>query len=193
MRRLIPLLLAALPALASTITNAQIDGFGTNIVSGSAIAYYIGSIAGDPLSISGSATATATTLGPVRDGFLEITGSGSGDFGGGTVSIGAYSFACDIYSCSPSANLNGSALPFTLGVPFQVSIDAYASAFGPGSGAIQFQFSVFEKVDFGPFTFAGASVEVLDPQVPEPATILLCGGGLALLLAGRRIRNTRKP
>ena len=132
------------------------------------------------------------TLGPVRDGFIEITGTGSGDFGGGTVSIGAYTFGCGSSGCSPSGYISGVPLSFTLGVPFQVSIDAYASALGSGSGAIQFQFSVFEKVDFGAFKLPGASVDVFDPQVPEPATLLLCGGGLALLLVGGRIRNPRK-
>ena len=195
MRRLFILLLATLPAFASTVTSAEIDGFDTTVVTGTATVSYFGDTSLDPSSISASASDISMTLGPVRPGFIQIDGGGGGEFGGGNVTIGAYSFNCDSSGCSTPGYTFGDLLPFTLGVPFQVDISAFADSFGTGSGNSYFDFSVFESVDLGfPSTpFAGASVLVYDPPaVPEPATILLCAGGLAFLAVGRRIRDMRK-
>jgi hypothetical protein len=197
MRRIILLLIATLPAFASTITNATISGLGTNTISASATAaYFSGFGNSDPGSISASALVNAMTLGPVRNGFIEITGSGSGDSGSGNGSVGSYSFGCG-FSCSPANDFNGTPLPFTLGVPFQIDVGAFASLFGQGSGTISFQFSLFES--FVPYpgfaALPGASVAIFDPPaVPEPAAILLGGTGLALLTLGRMLqRRSSRP
>ena len=194
MRRLFILLLATLPAFASTVTSAEIDGFDTTVVTGTAMVSYFGDTSLDPSSISASATATSITLGPVRPGFIEIQGWGTGEYGGGNVTIGGYSFSCSDSGCAPQGYINQADLPFTLGVPFQINVSAFANSLNDGSGNINFEFSLFESVDlgFGYAPFAGESVLVYDPPaVPEPATILLCAGGLTLLTAGRRIRQRR--
>ena len=182
MRRFIPLLFAALPAFANTIPGAEIDGFGTTVITGSAFAEYP-----SPLSVSASATAITGESGP---GFLVISGGGGGEFGGGSASIGPYSWNCNDSGCLASGFTFGNLLPFTLGVPFQLDISAFASVLGSGSGGANFTFSVFEAVNLGPYTVKGASVTITDPpDVPEPATILLASGGLALLVLVRRIRS----
>jgi|SRR5579872_3065437 len=180
MRRFIPLLFAALPAFANLIPGAEIDGFGTTVITGSAFAEYP-----SPLSVDASNTAIASGSGP---GFLVINGGGGAEFGGGSASIGPYSWSCNDLGCTTSGFTFGNPLPFTLGVPFQVDISAFAFAQGSGSGTANFTFSAFEPVTLGPFTFPGASVTIIDPpSVPEPATILLLGGGLALTVM-RRVR-----
>ena len=191
MRRLALLLIAALPAFSSTITNATLTGFETTTVSGSAIAFYFGNTSLDPNSIFASAHATGLTLGPVRSGFIEITGSGFGEFGGGNGSIGGYSFGCTA-ACSPSNYLNGTPLPFTLGVPFQIDVSAFASSLGTGSGNISFQFSLFESASFPGFAaFPGEKVVIYDPpEAPEPATLMSVGLGLFSLATVYRRRRT---
>ena len=192
MRRLFILFLATLPAFASTFTSAEIDGFDTTVVTGIATASYFGDTSLDPSSISVSTLASAITLGPVRPGFIEILGSGTSESGGGTVTIGGYSFNCSDFGCAPQSDIHQADLPFTLGVPFQVNISAFANSLNDGSSIINFKFSLFESVDLGfPFApFKGESVLVYDPPaVPEPTTVFLCAGGLALLAVGRRIRR----
>jgi len=182
MRRFIPLLFAALPAFANLVPGAEIDGFGTTVITGSALAQYPG-----PLSAGTSATAITAESGP---GFLIITGGGGGEFGGGSASIGPYSWNCNDSGCITSGFTFGDLLPFTLGVPFQVDVSAYASPLGSGSGTANFTFSVFDEFNLGPYTLKGASVTINDPpDVPEPATILLSSGGLALLAVTRRVRR----
>jgi len=174
------------PAFGNTITSAGISGLGTTTVTASATAFYTvcGLSCSDPVSISAGANANALTLGLVRDGFIEITGSGGGEFGNGSGSVDGYSFGCS-FTCIPAGYLNGSPLPFTLGVPFQVNVGAFASnSLGlEGSGDISFHFSVFESVTIPGFSsFPGASVTVYDAaSVPEPATWLLTAAGLGLL------------
>ena len=199
MRSLIALLVAGLPALATPITSAGIDGLGTTNVSASAMAFYFGGncfqCPADPFSISASASSTAFTLGPVRAGFIEIFGFGGGEFGNGSGSVGGYSFVCSL-SCSPGNYLSGTPLPFTLGVPFNVNVSAFASfPDSGGSGQIDFNFLVFESVTlfdgFGPMP--GAPVTVFDVSaVPEPATYASLGLGLlGLIWASRRRSGLR--
>jgi|GEM_PF-5269647 len=193
MRRLFILLLATLPAFASTVTSAEINGFDTTVVTGTAAVSYFGDTGLDPSSISASTMANAITLGPVRPGFIEILGLGTSESGGGTVTIGGYSFSCSDFGCAPQGEIHQADLPFTLGVPFQINISAFANSLNDGSSIVNFQFSLFESVDLG-FSFApfaSESVLVYDaPAVPEPATVFLCAGGLALLAVGRRIRRS---
>src|SRR5207244_1514162 len=154
--------------LATPITNAGIAGLGSNNVSASAMALYFGGSCfqcpADPFSISADASATVTTLGPVRAGFIEIFGFGSGEFGNGSGSVGGYSFSCSL-ACTPGNYLDGTPMPFTLGVPFEVNVSAFASfPNSGGSGQINFNFILFESVKpfegFGPIP--GGSVTVFD-------------------------------
>jgi len=182
MRRFIPLLLAALPAFANLIPGAEIDGFGTTVITGSAFAEYP-----SPLSVNTSNTAITDGSGL---GFLIINGGGGGESGGGSASIGPYSWNCTDSGCITSGFTFGKALPFTLGIPFQVDISASAFAVESGTGTANFTFSAYEAVIQGSNAFPGESVTITDPpSVPEPATILLFGGGLALLAVTRRIRR----
>jgi len=198
MHRLILLGLATLPMFATAITSADISGFDTTVITGTATVFYT-SQSGDPF-ISASASATGTTLGPVRDGFIEITALGGTESGGtANGTVGGYNLACTDYGCLPLSDFNGSTtwLPFTLGVPFQIDVSAAASSVGWGSSNIQFSFSLAESVTPIPGYGArpGALVTIYDPpaDVPEPATMLLCAGGLALLATGRRILGSGKP
>lgn len=198
MQKLIGLLLATLPAFATVVTEpAGIGGFGTTTIGAGAEVFYENPSPSDPGSLSTSAEATGLTLGPVRDGFIEITGGGGGEFGSGGGSVGPYSFGCGSASCS--GLLFGEPLPFTLGVPFTIEVGAFASSFEEGSGDIGFQFSVFESVVPAPgFPAILQSVIVYDPSsVPEPATFALMGlgfvVGLAKLHVARRARRLKQP
>jgi hypothetical protein len=187
MQKFIILLLATLPAFGTTITNAGLSGFGTTTISGNSIAFYTGVICfgcpPDPLSISADAAVTALTLGPMRAGFIEVTGSGGGEFGNGSATIDGYHFKCGDVGCLPP--FFSTPQPFTLGVPFALDVSAFASnGLGlAGSGGINFQFSLFESVVFPGFSpFPGASVIVYDASsVPEPATFSPVGVGLLWL------------
>jgi PEP-CTERM motif len=194
MRRLVTVLLATMPAFAGTVTNAAIGGFDTTTISGSANAYYI--ICGispcaDPNFISASASAIATTLGPVRNGFIQFSGNGGGEFGSGSFSVGGYSFQCGEF-----CPINQNPLPFTLGVPFEVNVSANAHVLGGigGSGVISFQFSVFESILIPGFSAVpGSKIVVFDPpSVPEPATFIAVGLGLLSLVSARSIFTARR-
>jgi hypothetical protein len=169
------------------ITGAEIDGLGTTVITGNAFAQHP-----SPLSVNASVTAIAAASGP---GFIVISGGGGGEFGGGSASIGPYSWNCNDSGCVTSGFHFGDLLPFTLGVPFQVNISAFGSPVGNGSGTANFTFSAFEAINLGPFTIKGSSVSVTatDPQVPEPATVLLFCSGLTLLAAAGRIRTRVRP
>jgi hypothetical protein len=178
MRRFGSLLLLALPALGGTVTDAWISGLATTSVAARADAYYnpcgIYCGSGDPNFISDSADAFAMTLGPVRSGYIVMTGIGSGEYGAGRVSVGNYSFLCGEFCAIP----NGVWMPFTLGVPFDIDVSAEAMIQGPiyGAGDITLQFSLFEST--------GASVVVYDAAaaaVPEPAMFTAVGLGLLLI------------
>jgi hypothetical protein len=194
MRSLIALLIAGLPALATPITNANITGLGTTNVNASAMAMYVGGgncsqCPADPFQISANASAMFTTFGPARAGFIEIFGSGLGEFGSGNGSVGGYSFGCG-QSCLPANYLNGTPMSFTLGVPFQVNVSAFAGhpELG-GNGQINFHFLLFESVSvfegFDPMP--GPSVAVFDAAaVPEPATFVPAAVGLLWLAWARR-------
>ena len=193
MKSLIALLIVGLPAMATPITNAGISGIGTTNVSASATAFYFGGCflcPADPFSISADASASLTTLGPVRAGFIEIFGFGGGEFGSGSGSVGGYSFGCS-FACSPGNYLNGTPLPFTLGVPFQVNVSAIAGfpASG-GNGRMDFNFLLFESLEpslEGFHTQPGVSVTVFEvSDLPEPATFAPVAMGLLGLIWAKR-------
>jgi hypothetical protein len=178
MQRFGPLLLLALPALGGTVTDAWISVLPTTSVTARADAYYnpcgIYCGSGDPNLIFASADVFAMTLGPVRSGYIEMTGNGAGEYGAGRVSVGNYSYLCGELCPIP----NGVWMPFTLGVPFDIDVSADAMILGPiyGAGDISLQFSLFENT--------GASVVVYDAAavaVPEPAMFTAVGLGLILI------------
>ena len=193
MHRVVAFLLAAMPALAIPITNASIAGFGAYTISASAQAYYYSGIGTDPSSIFASAEATGLTLGPVRNGFIEITGNGAGSYGNGHGSVGAYTMACGEL-CS---GMYGVPMLFTLGTPFEIDVSAAAEILGStqGFGGIDFQFSLFESVTAfqGAQAFPGAEVIIYDPAAaPEPATFVIVGLTLLWLAAwSRRLPRER--
>jgi hypothetical protein len=180
MRRLIVLLIATLPAFANTfISPAEIGGFFTTIVSASAEVLYGNYSPLDPPSLSTAASAGALTFGPLRNGFIEINGSGGGEFGNGSGSVGSYTFACGQVGCS--GILSGAPAPFELGVPFTISVSAFAAEIGMfgGSGDISFQFSLFEVSPINPRLPGAPVIVVYDASsVPEPATFAAVGLGL---------------
>src|ERR1700683_211526 len=110
----IVLLVATVGGLAGTVTNAAVGpGFG------GANAEYtpLGccDVPPDPSSISAIAEATFMTLGPVTEGFLEVTGvGGGGEPGFAGASIGNYNFDCGEIGCI--LPFNGAPMPFMLGV-----------------------------------------------------------------------------
>ena len=182
MKTLVALLLATLPAFAGTVTEAEVGpGFG------SANAYYtpLSCCGGlpDPDSISASAEGTFMTSGPVVQGFLEVTGiGGANEPGYADISIGSYNFECGTLGCI--LPMSGLPLPFTLGVPFEISVSASAGYVNSetaeaGAGDVSFDFSLFES--YAPYPGAaatvGAEVETFEvtatpATVPEPATLL---------------------
>ena len=190
MRRLIVLLVATSPAFANTfISPAGIGGFGTTIVSASAEVFYGNYSPLDPLFLSTDASTGALTLGPLRNGFIEINGSGGGEFGNGSGSVGSYTFGCGQVTCS--GILSGAPVPFELGVPFTISVSAFAAEIGMfgGSGDISFQFSLFEVSPINPM-LPGAAVTIVGPlSLPEPATFAAVGLGLLGLAKLYRVRR----
>jgi hypothetical protein len=197
MQRFIALLALAAPALGSVVTNAQISGVGTDVVSASARAYYnpcgFSPCGSDPSFISASAQVTGLTLGPVRPGFIEISGNGDGDYGAGMASVGSYYFLCGEV-CPLGAPI---LMPFTLGVSFDIDVGADAMMLGPvyGAGVINFQFSLFEVNQLYP-SLPGASVIVYDASsvsasAPEPATYTAVGLGLLGLAARDALKAFR--
>jgi hypothetical protein len=182
--------------LFGTSANAcdVVSGFGTTTISAGVAAI------GGAGTASGAVTVLGTTDGPVRPGYIQIsalsdisfTGLGSADL---VMAVAGYNCAidmdvgpCQIWgSYSPT-----DFLPFTLGAPFQIGLDAlvsvssnpYASAFA--SGAIQF--SVFEQVtEPTGYVMPGQAAEIFDPS-PTPADAAAEPGtctavGLVLFLA----------
>jgi hypothetical protein len=193
MQRLIALLALAAPAFGTVITNAQISGVGTDVVSASAQAFYLGGLGTDPGLISASTQVTGSTFGPVRPGFIQISGNGAGAYGAGTGSIGSYNFLCGEV-CPLGAPVM---MPFTLGVPFQIDVSADAMILGmtQGFGGIDFQFSLFESlvVFTGAQPITGARVLIEDPStaVPEPATVAAVALGLGFLSVSRNRKSRR--
>jgi len=171
----------ALPLAASTITSAGISGLGTTTISGTAQAdCYSGCLA----SVYVSTLVTATTLGPVREGFISLSVfGGTGGLADTWGRVGGYLFRC-LETCF--GNLVNQ--PFTLGVPFDISFGARADPTQSPSGSaalLTFQFSLFDSiiVPVGP-PWPGQSVvvDVAPTHSPEPAAWLLTAAGIGLLL-----------
>jgi PEP-CTERM motif len=95
-------------------------------------------------------------------------------------------------TCFPP--FTGAPIPFTLGVPFQINVNAFVSTrfSNPGSAGIMFQFSLFESVisvpNFPPQP--GAAVTVFQgTATPEPVTWALVGLGLFGIVRSRATRR----
>src|SRR5437868_6616542 len=117
MQKLIIFWFATLSGFANVIVaSAGLGGIGTTTVSVSAMVFYFGDTTGDPGFTTTCGDTEATTLGPIRPGFIEIFGSGGGEFGGGSVAVGDYSYRCTFGCALPGLP---TPMPFTLGVPFE--------------------------------------------------------------------------
>lgn len=188
--KLISLFALLLPCLApaAVISTARID-LGGFVTSTYALAEFVGNPADpDPASIFASADVLASTNGPVRPGFLEISGTGDAETSAySLIRFGDFSFGCGGPGCFPDLGA-GLLRPFTLGTPFQIHVEASANRFMDGAAILDLQFALFESTVLlpGGRLSPGARVQVFDPppgpDVPEPATCAtLLLGGLALL------------
>lgn len=187
------LFLSLLPfsmASAGLIANAQIDGFGTTQITGKALVEYLYSVVDPPPPNPTlvAADAVGYTQGPVRPGFMEVIGGGSGDFGYGAASISGFRFSCDQAGCQPNISGRTITLPFTLGTTFPIHTEAFAypSPQGYGSrGSVGFFLSLFESLSPGPGLPAvpGNKVTIYDrpTEMPEPSTGSFLGVALVLL------------
>ena len=188
-------LIVSLPIFANTFTSADISGFGTNTITATAVVSYLGADFGDPSTLETSQQLIGTTVGPLRWGIIELTASGTSEFGGGTADVGEYSFGCAPIGCYPVGFVNGSPFPFLLGAPFEVNVTTFASNnIGMGSAEMSFQFSLFEAVSIPGFAMPvpGASVTIFDPppgSIPEPATFASFSLGLLSLTIVHRARR----
>jgi hypothetical protein len=158
---------------------------------------------------SGSSGSDSVTLhllgntnGAVRPGFIQIaalsdvTAASAGTAFLG-ITIGDYH--CTMGPGAPLCNLWGgnsssAYLPFTLGAPFDIVLQASYAAWGTygfASAMGSIQFSLYEATSMPgnpAFTYPGSAVIVHDPPLatPEPATLGLVGGALALAALARR-------
>lgn len=201
MPKLIIFLFVTLSGFADVITSRSLNGIGTTTVTGSAMVSYFGNTTNDPGSTTISAEIEAITLGPIRPGFLEISGGGGGEFGNATVRVGGYGSICGEL-CSAALIGSSFPIPFTLGVPFEISVSAFATTFQHGSGEISFQFSLFEDFILLPplapglppqeIPGVGNNVAILAASsVPEPAILLPMGMGLLCLMKIHAARRTK--
>ena len=114
-------------------------------------------------------------------------------WGAGSGAIGPYSLggcAVDI-TCS----INGYH-PFTLGVPFTITLHGFADAFPPfggGSFGVNASLELFESFDFGNGAFGpGPPVQIFLVGTPEPSSALLVVTGLATALFASIRRRTKR-
>ena len=182
-------LLACGVASAGLITNAQLDGFGTTQITGKALVEYLYSAVepSPPKSALVAADGIGFTDGPIRPGFMQLVGGGSGELGYGQASIGEFGFRCGQAGCNPNISGSTITLPFTLGVTFPIHAEAFASISPEGdggSGKVGFQLSLFDSISLGPGlpSVPGNQVIIYDrpAEMPEPRTGLALGVALVL-------------
>ena len=188
-----------------SLEGATYSGLGTTILSvqvdAQAEAYQVSSKAGSSpyrvsISVRSSLDLNLSTDGPERAGYLLFSGPGEDvdyDYAGSanaTVTIPGYSQFCQ--NNAICADLPAK-IPFTLGVPFALSVRANAFAAAgaqtplpaDGSAQVSFAMSVEDAL-------TGQLVDIDVPStsvVPEPGYTLLTGAFLGLVGWSRRIKK----
>lgn len=126
-------------------------------------------------------TAELLTPGPTRDGFLGISLSGSADGNYGPF-FDSFKINGDwLGSCGPIGCIFPGQIPFVLGVPFEMTVEAEANITAPdkeGESLIQATIHVFELVPSLPGSTFLVPRDVPIFVAPEPASWLLTVAGL---------------
>jgi hypothetical protein len=162
-----------------------IIGIGTTSVLASALAEYPtpGITIPPPSNCFVSVLADLETAGPIVPGFLSFSASGLGQgdpahfslFGTGIAVAGT----CGEFGCHPQNGL----VAFMLGTPFEISVDASASANNvgccDGSSAVQFSIQAYD---------ACGVPQTISVETPDPGTAWLAVAGIAVLCGFCRIQ-----
>jgi hypothetical protein len=147
----------------------------------------------DCLISGASATITwetfATTAGPERLGYIDLSFVGSFDYPGEELAFGGNNEQVGQYGASENEAGNSIMLPFTLGVPFEMmlSIGINAATAEPDpmgiiSSGADLSFQLFEADGVTP-------VEI--SAVPEPGTPILVASGLIFWVVRKRSLNVK--
>jgi hypothetical protein len=163
------------PSILGPETTFEGDGSASIVAEPGYPEYFLTGAAGASLTWS----VTATTSGPPRAGFIDLSLSAHAFSLDGnansTASVGGYTASGSSEGCEGECTID-ELLPFTLGTPFNIgifdsaSLTAEDSNFGSAEGDSDIQFSLFEA--------DGVTPVMIEP-VPEPGAL-----GLALLGMG---------
>jgi len=176
---------------------AGFSGFGTPSISAtvgaSAFTYAASGVYEAVASIS--TDFFATTAGPVRPGSMTYEVFTYAATGGPEGVAAADAHMAGVFSCPPQCS---GTIPFTLGVPFEVALSAFAS--GDASGFYPLFYDSAGAAQYGLtinlFDSAGNPVDILSPvTTPEPAHLGLAVAalfGAGILVRTRDSRRTQK-
>jgi hypothetical protein len=143
------------------------------------------------------------TDGPVRAGLIDlelgacsINGITVSADGNGSGTVGQYTRLSNTDSRCGTRPLEG-LLPFTLGTPFVVSLNAYASSGNFEASVFRKVYTTFRLYELNDDGSAGAAVAAQIQTAPEPGTWLLSFAGLLVAAFARRalvshVLNCRK-